>query len=87
VENNLVLFRWEQGVRTVIKWIRNVPTDSGVWHDLKLAVHSTTVHGYLDGRLLLEQVLDEPVTGRVGVWSKADSVVYFDDFTVTPSQQ
>jgi hypothetical protein len=85
VENNLVLFRYEQGVRTVIKWIRNVPTDTGAWHDLVLDVHGTTVHGSLDGKLLLEQVLDDPVSGRVGVWSKADSVVYFDDFTVTPS--
>jgi hypothetical protein len=85
VENNLVLFRYEQGVRTVIKWIRNVPTETGIWHDLKLDVHGTTVHGYLDGKLLLEQALDETVSGRVGVWSKADSVVYFDDFTVQPS--
>ena len=60
-----MLFRYEQGVRTVIKWIRNVSTGTGIWHDPKLDVHGTTVHGYLDGKRLLEQALDEPVTGRV----------------------
>ncbi len=28
--------------------------------------------------------LDQPVSGKVGIWSKADSVVYFDDFAVKP---
>jgi hypothetical protein len=30
-------------------------------------------------------VLPAPVVGRVGLWSKADSYVYFDDYTVTPA--
>jgi hypothetical protein len=25
------------------------------------------------------------VSGRIGLWSKADSHMYFDDYTVTPS--
>jgi hypothetical protein len=25
------------------------------------------------------------VSGRIGLWSKADSHMYFDDFTVTPA--
>ena len=25
-----------------------------------------------------------PISGRVGLWSKADSYVFFDDYTVTP---
>ena len=27
----------------------------------------------------------EPVSGKVGVWSKTDSVSYFDGYTVTPA--
>ena len=45
----------------------------------------TTVEGYLDGQLYLTYTLPGPITGRVGVWSKADSVVYFDDFTIKAS--
>jgi hypothetical protein len=37
------------------------------------------------GKLDLEHVLPQPVSGRVGLWSKAGSHVYFDDFTVTPA--
>ena len=38
-----------------------------------------------DGKLYLEHTLPAPVSGRIGVWSKADSVVYFDDYRVTPA--
>ena len=29
--------------------------------------------------------LSEPVSGRVGLWSKADSYVYFTDYSATPA--
>ena len=84
LENNLVLFQYVRGKRSPIKWIRNTPTATQKWHDLKLEVSGTSVKGYLDGKLYLEHTLASAVSGRVGVWSKADSFVYFDDFTVRP---
>jgi hypothetical protein len=84
LENNLVLFQYMRGKRSPVKWIRNTPTATQKWHDLKLEVSGTSVKGYLDGKLYLEHTLDSPVAGRVGVWSKADSFVYFDDFQVRP---
>ena len=50
---------------------------------MKIAVNGVKLEGWLNGKLLLEYTLPEPVTGKVGVWSKTDSVSYFDDFTVT----
>src|SRR5258705_2712650 len=85
LENNLVLWKFEKGRRSSVKWIRNTPTASGQWHDLKVRIAGTKVEGYLDGKLYLEHVLPQPVSGRIGLWSKADSHVYFDDFTVTPT--
>jgi len=82
LEDNLVLFKYERGTRSPVKWIRNTPTPSKQWHDLKLVVRGNNVKGYLDGKLSLEHTLPAPVSGRVGVWSKADSVVYFDDFRI-----
>jgi hypothetical protein len=82
LEDNLVLFKYEHGKRTSVKWIRNTPTPSRQWHDLKLQVQGASVKGYLDGKLYLEHTLPEPVSGKVGVWSKADSVVYFDPYRV-----
>ena len=34
------------------------------------------VAGYLDGKLSLEHTLPELVSGRIGLWSKADSCMY-----------
>src|SRR5215204_4741799 len=84
LENNLVLFQYVRGKRSSVKWIRNTPTATQKWHDLKLEVSRTSVKGYLDGKLYLEHTLPAPVSGKVGVWSKADSFVYFDDFQVRP---
>lgn len=82
LENNLVLWKVEKGERSSVKWVRNTPTATRQWHDLRLVVKGKTVTTYLDGTLYLTDTLAQPVSGRVGVWSKADSVVYVDDFTV-----
>jgi hypothetical protein len=85
LENNLVLWKFEKGKRSSVKWIRNTPTATRQWHDLKIRIAGTKVEGYLNGKLYLEHTLPEPVSGRIGLWSKADSHVYFDDYTVTPA--
>ena len=85
LENNLVLWKFEKGKRSSVKWIRNTPTPSRQWHDLKVRIAGAKVEGYLDGKLYLEHTLPAPVSGRIGLWSKADSHVYFDDFAVTPA--
>src|SRR6516225_1982146 len=35
LENNLVLWKFEKGKRSSVKWIRNTPTPTRQWHDLK----------------------------------------------------
>lgn len=84
LEDNLVLWKYEKGRRSSVKWIRNTPTPSGQWHELKVSVVGRKVVGWLDGKGYLEHELPSGVSGRVGLWSKADSVVYFDDFRVEP---
>jgi hypothetical protein len=85
LENNLVLWKFEKGRRSSVKWIRDTPTATRQWHDLKVRIAGTKVEGWLDGKLYLEHTLAEPVSGRIGLWSKADSHVYFDDFSVAPA--
>jgi len=85
LENNLVLWKFEKGRRSSVKWIRNTPTPTHQWHDLKVRIAGPKVEGYLDGKLYLEHTLPEPVSGRIGLWSKADSHMYFDDYTVIPA--
>lgn len=86
-EDNVVLWTFNSGTRRFVKRATEiVPLELGTWHTLKIAVHGTQLQGFLDGKLLLEHVLTEPVSGKVGVWSKTDSMVEFDDFIVTPSR-
>jgi len=83
LENNLVLWKFEKGKRSSVSWIRNAVAPSKQWHNLKVRIAGTKFEGYLDGKLYLEHTLAQPVSGRVGLWSKADSHMYFSDYTVT----
>jgi hypothetical protein len=83
LENNLVLWKFEKGKRSSVNWVRNTPTATHQWHDLKVRITGTKVEGYLDGKLYLQHMLAEPVSGRIGLWSKADSHMYFTDYTIT----
>ena len=85
LENNLVLWKFEKGRRSSVKWIRDTPTPTRQWHDLKVVIRGATVEGYINGKLYLTHTLSVPVSGRVGLWSKADSYVYFDNYTVSPA--
>ncbi len=82
LENNLVLWRYKQGRRSSVSWVRNVNTPSRQWHTLRLTVDGSHIKGYVNGRQYLSYKLSAPVSGRVGLWTKADSVIYFDDYQV-----
>jgi hypothetical protein len=85
LENNLVLWQFVRGSRSSVKWVRNTPTATRQWHDLKLIVRGKSIEAYLDGKPTLTHELAAPVSGKVGLWSKADSFVYFDNYTVNPA--
>jgi hypothetical protein len=85
LENNLVLWKFENGRRSQVKWIRNTPTPTRTWHELKVRTAGKKIEGYLNGKLTLEHEWTAPISGKIGLWSKADSYVFFDDYTVTPA--
>jgi hypothetical protein len=85
LENNLVLWKFEKGRRSSVKWIRDTPTPTRQWHDLKVRIDGPKIEASLDGKRYLEHTWSEPISGRIGLWSKADSHMYFDDYTVTPA--
>jgi len=83
-EDNLVLWTFKNGKRSMVKRApQEMPLPMKQWATIRISVHGTRLEGYLNDKLLLEYTLPEPVSGKVGVWSKTDSVSYFDDFTVT----
>lgn len=85
-EDNLVLWTFKTGKRSFVKkGTENVPLALNQWHTMKITVSGQRLEGYLNGKLLLQYDLAEPVSGKVGVWSKTDSVSYFDDYVITPA--
>jgi hypothetical protein len=83
MEDNVVLWTFNKGVRKFVKrGTENVPLAKNQWHMLQISVHGTNLQASLNGKHLLDYTLSEPVSGKVGVWSKTDSVSYFDEFTV-----
>jgi len=61
LENNLVLFKYEKGKRSSVEWIRDTPTPSGQWQDLKVRISRAKVEGYLNGKLYLTHFADAGV--------------------------
>jgi len=85
-EDNLVLWKFVQGKRSMVKrGTENVPLQLGQWYDMKITVHGPQIEGWLNGKKLIDYTWTEPISGKVGLWSKTDSVSYFDEFTVTPT--
>jgi hypothetical protein len=83
-EDNLVLWKFVNGKRSFVKkGIENVPLPMNTWHDMKIVVKGTQLEGWLDGRKLLDYTLERPVSGKVGLWSKTDSMSEFDSFVVS----
>jgi len=81
LENNVSLYYTEGGRRRTIKYI-DAPVAGNAWHTLRAEFRGTRIRVLLDGKSYIE--LDDSHIagpGAVGVWTKADSVTAFDDFS------
>ena len=84
LEGNVRLYHVKAGKRTQLgNWKGDVA--SGKWFDLALQAKSDALEVHFEGKKILEaKDATFSAAGKVGVWTKADSVTYFDDLTVTP---
>jgi hypothetical protein len=81
LENNVSLYYTEGGRRRTIKYV-DAPVTGNTWHTLRAEFRGTRIRVLLDGKPSIE--LDDSHIagpGAVGVWTKADSVTAFDDFS------
>ena len=86
LEDNLILWVVQGGRRSEVKGVTVPVPATGRWHELKLAIQGRRITGFLDGKQHLVHDLPAPVSGKVGIWSKADSHVLFTGFSVSPAQ-
>ncbi len=81
LENNVSLYYTENGNRKTLKYV-NAPVPRDVWHTLRVDFTGRKINVALNGKTYIE-FDDAHITGAgaVGVWTKADSVTAFDDFS------
>jgi hypothetical protein len=84
LEDNFRIYYVLDGARKKLASAR-VKLPAGKWHTLKIVQNGSRFEGYLNGRKLLNganNLFTKP--GGVGLWTKADAVTSFDDFSVNP---
>jgi hypothetical protein len=81
LEDNVTIYHTINGKRVGFKNI-NAKVTSGVWHTLRVDFEGNKFTVSFDGKKVIE-ANDESFkeAGKVGVWTKADSVTLFDNFT------
>ena len=82
LEGNVRLYRVVGGQRQQFAG-KSVEVEKGRWHELGLEVVGSHFRVSLDGVVLFEA--DDaalPDAGRVGLWTKADSITQFDDLAI-----
>jgi hypothetical protein len=57
-----------------------VPIPAGVWHELKIECKGNQIRCLFDGKELIPMLTDNSFArGKIGFWTKSDSVSYFAD--------
>jgi len=81
LENNVSLYYTANGKRNTIRYV-NAPVPLNTWHALRVEFAGKRIKVMLNGRTYIE-LEDGHIAGpgAVGVWTKADSVTSFDDFS------
>lgn len=91
LENNVVLYKVENGKRTDLPlkgegrtYGKKASVPSAQWSELRVVAAGNLFEVFLNGQKLYE-VEDNTFAeaGKVGLWTKADSVTHFDDLQVT----
>jgi hypothetical protein len=84
LEDNVRFYRVVKGKREELKGA-NTKVASNEWHTLELRADGDRFAISFDGRqLFTAQDATFTGAGRIGLWTKADSVTYFDTIAITP---
>lgn len=93
LESNVVLYKVENGKRSDLKptgawpvaYGKKAPVPAGQWSKLAVVARGARFEVHLNGEHLFDvEDTTFPSAGNVGLWTKADSVTSFDDFSIEP---
>ena len=81
LEDNVSLYYTQNGSRKTIKYV-DAPVPRNTWHTLRVEFSAKKIRVLLNGKAYIELEDDHIAgSGLAGVWTKADSVTVFDDFS------
>jgi len=77
-DDNVALWRFMKGQREVIAHGANHRRLAmNAWHPLSVTLKGRSISAVAAGDLRVEHTLDRDVSGRVGLWTKRDSITAF----------
>jgi hypothetical protein len=86
LEDNFNLYYCDNGRRKILESKAKAPA-LGQWHVLRISADGDRLKGWLNNEQLIDHRDDRFKSGRVGLWTKADSVTAFDDLVVSPADR
>jgi len=81
LEGNFRLYYYERGRRQLASARVGAPA-LGQWHAVRVVAVGDQMQAWLNGALLLDHRDSRFKAGRVGLWTKADSITAFDDLVI-----
>lgn len=84
LEDNFRLYSYDKSRHQLATASVKAPS-LGQWHTIRAVVVGNHIQGWLNGQLLLDHHDARFRAGRVGVWTKADSVTAFDQLAIRGS--
>jgi hypothetical protein len=81
LEDNFRLYAYDRG-RRELATASVKPPALGQWHSLRVVAMGDHVQAWLNGALYLDHRDARFKSGRIGLWTKADSVTAFDDLVI-----
>ena len=81
LEDNFRLYYYDRSRRQLASASVKRPA-LGQWHAVRVVAVGDRMQAWLDGALRLDHRDARFKTGRVGLWTKADSITAFDDLTI-----
>lgn len=66
----------------VCNYDKSVMIAPGEWHTMKALVSTQGIAAYLDGQLIIRANDHNYQSGQVGMWTKKDTIAYFDDIKI-----
>ncbi|MBI4849600.1 MAG: pyruvate, phosphate dikinase [Nitrospirae bacterium] len=81
LEDNVILFEYVNGKRRQ-RMAVNEKIHSNIWYNLSVQIRGSSIRGFIDNRPVITYTTDNCIKGFIGLWTKADSVTWFDNLTI-----